>query len=287
MAFPILPLLAAGGLTAGTNYFRGNEEESSGFLDSVLGIDRTAARQREREDALIGNLVKGIPEDERVPGNAAFDTLLSYSANRSDSTLNSYLNMKAQAEVKARERQQALADKQIEYERADLTELAGQYRASSTKFAEQQAAFQSLRGALEGGSPQDAMVAVMRLMKAEDPTSAITQSETGAIEGAEGEWVAIQNQINKLFGQGWGPKTRKAWFETARSGFAPKRQKQQRVIQSITNEANRRGVPVEALFQLGIDRTFPSQNPFVDRQTGGQNPNPKLDPNDPSLKEVR
>lgn len=273
MALPLLPLLIGGGLLAGQNFFANNAGASNSMLDRVLRI--------QRPDSSVANVV-GQQADLLTDPAAA--QLGHAAAGTGSATL---LGQAIAAQQSARERQAAeqrrLEEKALtadiraeDLRRADTRDLAKTYQRLLAPFAEQQQAFSGLRGSLESGTAQDALLSTIQIMKTVDPTSVVRTEEGRAVVAAEGAMKGLANQINKLIGQGWNESTRREWFDAVRRVYAPAQQRAARQIQQLEGEATRRGVDPKALTGLGINREFPGVGapftPAVGAPGGGITP---------------
>ena len=278
MPFPLLPLLAGGGLMAGQNYFAENEGESNSFLDSLLSIDREgmkrsalAQKRLELQQQAGANLQQGLDQIDlndpqsllraaQVSGDTSFITQALQLQERQDQARVAEATRTAELMHTADIRQEDL-------ERADTEIIVNDYQRMLQPFAEQQQNFAGLRSSLESGTAQDALTATIGIMKVLDPTSVVRSEEGRAVVAASGAMQTFANTLNQIAGKGWNDTTRREWFEAVRRVYAPAQQRAQRQITQFGNEAGRRGVDPNALTGLGIDKSFPSVQPFTPRTT--------------------
>lgn len=271
MAFPILPLLVGGGLLGAQNFFANNAQASNSFLDRAFNIDRSG----QQLNATVDALAEQIPEGQRQATDPVVQSLFGARQLNRPSLVDQAIRIQEERRVAELQRQQQLADRLYndtradqqrseQFARADLTELSNDYQQDLNSFSQLQQSWDSLRGALEGGTAQDAFAATFQIAKILDPTSVVRQEEGRAIIEAEGLARGLVNTINKLAGEGWTDTTRKQWFETMRRIYAPKAQNAGRRIQFYQQEAERRKVAPESFVgRLGIDRSrLETQAPF-------------------------
>ncbi len=260
MALPLLPLLIGGGLLGAQNYFANNRASSNSFIDQALRIDRSASdalRLQQQDQALLGGLDVSDPMAIQAAAVQAGDP---------ESFLRQALDLQ-QAQI--RQQQEARAQRQqVISETSTLrgfeNTIREDYQDQLQGFAELQQSWTQLRGALESGTPEDALISTQLIMKTLDPTSVVRQEEGQAVITASGPMAGLANELNRIAGEGWNETTRRRWFEAMRRVYAPAAQRAGRQIQQFEDEASRRQLDPRSLSGLGIDREFKALNdPFV------------------------